>query len=455
MNLGRASWQKGFGFCQRVFFLGVLFALPWIAFTLYVQFVERVPPEAIWLVFFVLFLYSAFLTALLWRSSRDPFFSLANLVSAVRGGDYSQRVITGKGSDPVGVLEHEFNQLIDSLRDNRLARMEDTFLLQNLIDKLDLAIAVFDGEDRLAMANPAFGRLHGRPMSEIAGLPPESLGLAGLLRGESESTHWLDFPARSSRFMVHRTEFRQAGKARTMILLTDLKNPLREEERTAWKRLIRVMGHELNNSLTPVISLADSLKKRLASMDMDEEERRDFEEALSVISSRAMHLNHFMQDYSRLAKLPEPRRETVPVRELLSRVVQLENDARVAVEAGPDCALIVDSAQIENLFINVVKNALDAIGPDAAGSVRISWKRTAMEAVLFVDDNGPGLSGTENLFVPFYSTKREGSGIGLVLSRQIAEANSGSLNLGNRPEGGCRATIVLPLYQNENQVVSE
>jgi nitrogen fixation/metabolism regulation signal transduction histidine kinase len=327
--------------------------------------------------------------------------------------------------------------------------------LQNLIDKLDLAVAVFDGAGKLSMANPAFGRLQDRPISLLIGASPQELGLAGALKVETESAHWMDFPGRSSRFLVHRTEFRQGGQPRVMVLLSDLKNPLREEERTAWKRLIRVMGHELNNSLTPVISLAESLNARLEKLGMEGEDKTDFAEALSVIESRAVHLNHFMQDYSRLAKLPEPRREAVPVAELAQRVAQLENDARLEVTGGPDCVLNVDPAQVENLLINVLKNALEAAGETGAGKVSFGWRRVATEAILWIDDNGPGLSGTENLFVPFYSTKREGSGIGLVLSREIAEANGGNLTLANRPEGGCRATVVLPLYQNEISAVSE
>ncbi len=453
MSLPR-PWRLGF--CSRIILLGLFFALPWIALDIGEHFLGRMPSEIAGIVYFLLVLYSILLALLIRMAARDPFMSLANLVQSLRGGDYSQRIITlGRDGDPVAMLEEEVNLLVDALRSNRLARMEDTFLLQNLIDKLDLAVAVFDGSGQLSMANPAFGRLQDRPISILIGMSPQELGLAGALKVEAESAHWMDFPGRSSRFLVHRTEFRQGGQPRVMVLLSDLKNPLREEERTAWKRLIRVMGHELNNSLTPVISLAESLSTRLEKLGMEGEDKTDFAEALSVIESRAVHLNHFMQDYSRLAKLPEPRREAVPVAQLAQRVAQLENDTRLEVTGGPDCVLSVDPAQVENLLINVLKNALEAAGEGGAGKVSFGWRRGATEAILWIDDNGPGLSGTENLFVPFYSTKREGSGIGLVLSREIAEANGGNLTLANRPEGGCRATVVLPLYQNEIPAVSE
>jgi signal transduction histidine kinase len=208
------------------------------------------------------------------------------------------------------------------------------------------------------------------------------------------------------------------------------------------------MGHELNNSLTPIISLSQSLKNRVPQSGMGEEQAKAFDEALEVIGSRAMHLNHFMQDYSRLAKLPEPRRESVPLTALVQRVVQLENSPRVCVDGDADCLLNVDPAQVENLLINIVKNAVDALDGEK-GCVRLSWKRQATEVTVWVDDDGPGLVSRENLFVPFFSTKQGGSGIGLVLSREIAEANGGSVDLSNRTAGGCRATIVLPLVVSE------
>jgi len=418
-------------------------ALPWVVLAIWELCAGRLSVDAFGIAVALCVCISTTCLYKLCRSIEDLFNTLANIVGALRHGDYTQR-IRGGGTDPVGMLMDEINQLADAMQQNRLAQTEEIHLLQNLIDKLDMAAFVLDEESRLTMLNPALSRLLDRPSGEVVGESAESLGLGTPSKRESESTVWMEFPRRSSRFMIHRTDFRQSGKARHLILLTDLRTPLREEERSAWKRLIRVMGHELNNSLTPIISLTRSLKGRIPASGMPAEKAHAFDEALDVISGRAEHLNHFMQDYSRLAKLPEPRREKVSVTALVGRVAKLEDSGALSVEGGPECLLNVDTAQVENVLINVVKNAMEA-SANAEGHVRIGWTRDATEVTINIDDDGPGIQGTENLFVPFYSTNPGGSGIGLVLSRELAEANGGTISLTNRAEGGCRAKIILPI----------
>lgn len=419
--------------------------IPWIGLSVFIQSSGPFQKDASNLIFFILIGYTFLLLLKLMQNANAGIHSLANLVRALRHGDYTQRASTGCGPGAWGVLQEEINLLADALQQNRLARMEDDFLLQNLIDKLEIAALVLDGNHRLLMVNTAFVSLFDKPAKELLGLRTDEIGLNLPMEKERENTIWLNLPRRSSRFIIHRTEFRRAGKARLLLLMTDLRNPLREEERTAWKRLIRVIGHELNNSLTPIISLARSVKGRVQQIVPNETQAKSIVEALEVIDSRAMHLNHFMQDYSRLAKLPEPRREAVPLSALLQRVSGLENSSRIDFTSGPECTLNVDPAQVENLFINLIKNAFDAMDKSENARISISWRRQATEVTVWIDDNGPGFEASENLFVPFFSTKPEGSGIGLVLSRQIAEANGGSLELENRKEGGCRASVVLPL----------
>jgi two-component system, NtrC family, nitrogen regulation sensor histidine kinase NtrY len=434
------------GFAIKVFLLGMTLAAPWMAFSIYEHVAKPVSGPLANVLFFLFAIYSLVVLGILWKMTHDTFFTLANLVRAIRNGDYSQRAAESSPGDPLGALKDEINQLADALQQNRLATTENDFLIQNLIDKLEMAVLILDEGHTLAMANPAFSRLYDKPLSELMGLTPDELGLKDTLAGENGPTHWINFPSRGSRYLLHNTEFRQNGRARTLYLFTDLKNPLREEERTAWKRLIRVMGHELNNSLTPIISLTNSLKNRIPASGMNAESAADYGEALDIVSSRATHLSNFVQSYSQLAKLPEPKRESVPLGKLVSRVANLENNSRIVVADDAECSIYADPAQIENLFINVIKNAMEAMG-EGQGKVRIGWKRQATEVSVWVDDEGPGLAGTENLFVPFFSTKQNGNGIGLIFCREIAEANGGSIELANRAEGGCRALIVLPLAE--------
>ena len=428
---------------MHIFLLGASLAVPWIAFALNTQFHGPVSPALANVLFFLFFIYSIIVLGLLWKESHTTFHSLANFVRAIRNGDYSQRAGTTTSGDPLGALRTEINELADALQQNRLAGTENNFLIRNLIDKLEMPALVLDESHALAMANPAFSRLYGRPPSELAGARTEALGLKETLANPSAPTHWINFPTRSSRYLVHSTEFRQGGRERTLYLFTDLKNPLREEERAAWKKLIRVMGHELNNSLTPIISLTNSLKARIPSSGMNGENAADFGEALDIVSNRATHLGNFVQSYAQLAKLPEPRGENFSLAKLVGAVTNLEGRARIEMADGPDCTVHADPAQIENLLINLVKNAFEAMGEK--GRVHIFWKRRATEVAVYVDDEGPGIAGTENLFVPFFSTKPNGNGIGLIFCREIAEANGGSIDLANRPEGGCRATVVLPV----------
>ncbi|MBN1404803.1 MAG: hypothetical protein JW942_10105 [Opitutales bacterium] len=439
--------KKERAFPTRVFILGCMIGAPWAALALYERCFGQLGAELAWLLMFLFALHSLFLLVLLWRTTQDPFNSMANVLKAMRQGDYSRRLVPYSGNDSICILTEEINLLADELQQNRLSVKEEDYRLQSLIDKLEIATVILDQDSYVTMANRAFCALMNTHFKDMDGRTAEHILPGHLLHTGNERIIWLDFPSRSSRFLVHRTEFRQQGRVQQIIMLSDLKNPLREEERNAWKRLIRVMGHELNNSLTPIISLAQSLKGRVSQLDLGAKER-PFIEALDVIGSRAQHLNSFMQDYSRLAKLPEPNRTRCSLPELIERVARLENCPNINIIQGTDCDLMVDPMQIENLLINIIKNACDAVA-DNKGAIIISWERRSTEATIWVDDEGPGLADSENLFVPFFSTKPAGTGIGLVLSRQIAEANGGAISLANRAEGGCRATIQLPLCVSE------
>jgi signal transduction histidine kinase len=277
------------------------------------------------------------------------------------------------------------------------------------------------------------------------------LGLSDCLeQGHEDDTQILQmvFPGGVGRWGVRRSVFREGGVPHQLLVLTDLSQTLREEERTAWQRLLRVLGHELNNSLAPIKSVATSLADLLGREPQPADLREDIQRGLEVISSRADSLARFVKSYSKLARLPQPRFEPLNVGELAQRVASLETRLPVIVPSGPEVPEIIvqgDRAQLEQLLINLVRNAVDA-ALETGGRVEIGWSRNHGQLDMWVSDEGPGLANTANLFVPFFTTKAEGSGIGLVLSRQIAEAHGGTLSLENRRAfRGCEARLRLPL----------
>jgi two-component system, NtrC family, nitrogen regulation sensor histidine kinase NtrY len=270
------------------------------------------------------------------------------------------------------------------------------------------------------------------------------MGLGPALGATTPAVLDLTFPSGSARWEVRHGSVRQGGRPLQLLVLSDVGRALREEERQAWQRLIRVLGHELNNSLAPIRSVADSLADLLAHEPRPHDWEDDVGRGLTVIAARSASLSRFMDAYARLARLPPPRREDVDLAGIVARVARLETRAPVVVRAGPATPLFADPDQLEQLLINLVKNAAEAAA-ETGGGVRVGWSAPDGAVELFVEDDGPGLPHSANLFVPFFTTKPAGSGIGLVLSRQIAEGHGGSLVLDNRPDArGCRARVRLP-----------
>jgi two-component system nitrogen regulation sensor histidine kinase NtrY len=376
-----------------------------------------------------------------------PLQTLSNILAALHEGDYSIRARRATSGDALGDVLLEANQLGKVLRQQRLGALEATALLRTVMSEIEVAVFAFDSEQRLRLVNRAGEKLLAQPAARLLGRTGEELGLATCLEPDKEDeshTMQMVFPGGVGRWGVRRSTFREGGMPHQLLVLTDLSQTLREEERVAWQRLLRVLGHELNNSLAPIKSVAGSLNDLVARELPPADWREDMHRGLEVISSRADSLARFIESYSKLARLPQPRFELVNVGQVVNRVASLETRLPVSVLSGPETVVQADSAQLEQLLINLVRNAVDA-SLEAGGKVEVGWSRNNGQLDLWINDEGPGLANTANLFVPFFTTKAEGSGIGLVLSRQIAEAHGGTLTLINRPTQGCEARLRLPL----------
>lgn len=391
-----------------------------------------------------------------------PLQTLANVVGALREEDYTVRARIAAPDDALGELSLEVNALADLLAQNRTGALEANALVQRVVEEVEIPIFTFDPAQKVRLVNSAGQRLLQQSSSQLLGRTAAELGLESSLSCENETLVSLSF-AGGARWFVRRCAFRQQGVPHALVVLSDVSRALREEERQAWQRLIRVIGHELNNSLAPIKSIAGSLNARLSATNLDAEHRRDFERGLEIIENRVASLNRFLQAYRRLAQMPPPLLRECSISTLVKRVTLLEDRVNVMAVPGPEVLITADSDQLEQMLINLLRNAAEAVLESAAaksngsGSVAgesgspiiLTWSLDKNNVVLTVEDSGPGLMNPSNAFVPFYTTKPNGSGIGLLLSRQICEAHGGSLELTNRTgKQGCVATVVLPKTSN-------
>jgi nitrogen fixation/metabolism regulation signal transduction histidine kinase len=375
-----------------------------------------------------------------------PLRTVSNMLGALRERDFSMRVRGARRDDTMGEVLLEVNSLTELLREQRLGAMEASALLRRVMAQIDVAILAFDSSGRLRLLNQYAEHLLARPTEELLGARASDLGLGACLEGEAPRTLQLNVHGGGGRWELRRGTFLERGQPQQLVVLSDVTRALREEELQAWKRLVQVLRHEVNNSLAPIQSLAQSLTKLLGDARPADWEQ-DLREGLSVIASRSMSLNRFMSAYAQLSRLPAPRKAQIRVAELLRRAATLETRVRPQIVEGPDISIVGDADQLEQLLINLIRNAAEAT--ECSGQVEIGWNTIGDSpgwCEVRVEDTGPGIANPTNLFVPFYTTKPSGSGIGLVLSRQIAEAHGGTLTLENRPDGrGCRAQCRLPI----------
>ncbi|MGE5834068.1 MAG: sensor histidine kinase [Acidobacteriota bacterium] len=426
--------------------LVLLGGLPAIGIAVFYLFSQPHTPEVRWTLLVVVFLVWVGAASAARQLAVRSLNLVANLLGALREGDYSIRGLSAKSGSSMSMVMREVNDLGSTLQRQRTEAVESAALLTHVMEEIGVAVFAFDPTNQLLLVNRAGEGLMGKSSDELIGCPASTLGFDEYLTGEPRRLIDRPFGGKRGRYEVRRTVFYRDGRPHHLVVLADLSQALREQEQAAWQRIVRVLSHEINNSLTPIKSIAHSLR-RIVDRANGFQRSDEVLQGLSLIEERSGALGRFLRSYAQLARLPKPNPKQVKVPELIARIADLEKRLPVAVQPSPDVKLVADSDQIEQLLINVVRNAVDA-SLETGGKVSIGWKRFGDWFELNVEDEGKGLPDTSNLFVPFFTTKPSGSGIGLALSRQIAEAHGGTISLENRMSGpGCRATLRLPMAQ--------
>lgn len=433
---------------RRIWWHCLLLASPGLVFEAFLFFQNRISIALALLLAASQLIFFALVASSLLDGIVRPLQTLSNVLASLREGDTSFRARGAGTRDAVSELAAEVNALADLLQKQRVRSLESTALVARMFEVMHTPLFAFDQANLLQLVNNVGLKLLGSPYSRCIGRSARDLGLDDLLNAQDHTTH--AFGGGPARWLLRKAAFRQDGVPHTLLLLTDVSLPLKEEEQAAWKRLIRVLGHELSNSLAPIKSIAGSLLARVDSLP--DEIQHDFRRGLGVVEARADALHRFVQSYRKLAQLPPPQLRPVSLAPLVERVVLLEQRLPVVIGQGPTLTITADPDQLEQMLINLLANAADASLANRAGPVHVSWRSTGGDIELVIEDSGMGVANPENLFVPFYTTKSAGSGIGLPLAQQIARAHGGEISLVNREDGkGARATVRIPLIASATE----
>jgi len=401
------------------------------------------------LIFLVLFCLIGYCASTLFEKITYQFRTLSNLLEGMAHGDYSLRGRRYGVDDSLGQLVGQINDLAETLLEQSFKAHESQHLVRKIIQNIDVAIIAVDENEHIALLNPAAEKLLNVELSQVLHQPLDHIAQR-LLSANTEQVVELSFAKGKRKFKVIRDQYRENGQQHELFFVTDVNFLLRTHELQAWQNLVRVLSHEINNSLAPIASLANTLQTISNKQELDANFSQNLSESLDIIAERAASLKTFINSYRQLTHLPEPKRIEINLQALFDKIIPLFNQREIIVDCQRQLLVYVDPVQFEQVLINLLKNADEAM-VDRSKSILITVEAEVDLILIKITDHGIGLKNTDNLFTPFYTTKKQGSGIGLVLCRQIIEAHLGDLSLENsRVHQGCIVRIKLPIETQVN-----
>lgn len=345
-------------------------------------------------------------------------------IEAMRVEDYNQYAKCDFNQGCAAEFHQQLKQLSEHLAEQKSRYDQHAFLVYQLIDQLNIPILVFNQKNKLSYANGAFSALYAQPWQMFRNASPKLLNLT------KRDNKW-QLDKQSQQWQISQSEFIDDGQTHQLLVFTNVESVKRESQQTAWQQIIRVMSHEIRNSLTPVSSLAESLATR-SSSDRDQK-------ALALIHERCHHLQDFVSRYSSLSQQFSLEPKQIATAQLQERLSGLFNTQQLQIDS--QCQWIwADQTFIEQVLINLIKNSVEA----NSEHIQLLIRQAGQHNEIIIIDNGHGFANLDNLFVPLFSTKSQGQGIGLNFCRNIIEQHQGSITLENNKEAGVTVTIKLP-----------
>ena len=400
------------------------------------------------IIFFFCALVIGIGTLFIWRRVRNQIRTTTNIVEALLAGDSSMRPNSMISRGALAELNQVINGAALQLSEHRQLSKEHQLAMSKVLEHIDVAVICLDENYRVSLLNPKAQQLFSVE-NEMLGMPAKSLGIENeILEQRIQKVITLITDKVKKRVYLQTDSYQLNGQRHILLFLNDVQQLLQNEERLAWQRLLRVLSHEINNSLAPIASIGESLSQAASKNADDPEFQDDLMGGLRIITQRALALDSFIKQYQSLSKLPEPNKSLFSLKTLLLEQLELFPNISAKLLTENDIDTFADRTQLSQVLVNLLKNAEQAVENNQLPLLEVNWFVANRTLHLQLQDNGKGISNPDNLFVPFYTTKSNGNGIGLVLSRQILFNHSGDLSLSNRETGqGAIATLSLPVLQ--------